>query len=126
MPYIKQEIRSEFALNFDRWAENPGELNYIITMALGMYGPDDNATIIISEFISHYINLKGKSYQTFNDILGVLYAINMEIARRGFSYKEFVEYIANLSAEFYETIVAPYEDIKIKENGDLEVFKGVK
>jgi hypothetical protein len=48
--------------------------------------------------IKAYLRTKGISYQTFNDILGALEGAKLEFNRR---------------------IVAPYEDIKIKENGDV-------
>ncbi len=45
-----------------------------------------------------YIHEKGESYQTYNDILGALEGAKLELYRRQ---------------------VAPYEDIKIQENGDV-------
>lgn len=45
-----------------------------------------------------YMSNKPHNYQTFNDILGVLEGVKQEIYRRK---------------------IAPYEDLKIKENGDV-------
>lgn len=53
---------------------------------------------VITEIIACYLVSRGKSYQTCNDILGAL---------------------DGASKEFYRRIVAPYEDEKIKENGDV-------
>jgi hypothetical protein len=61
--------------------QNAGELNYIITRLLRLY-------------VEH----RGESYQTFNDIMGAL---------------------EGAKAEFYRRVVAPYEDVKIQENGDV-------
>jgi hypothetical protein len=47
--------------------------------------------------IKKYIHTKGESYQTFNDIVGALEGAKLE---------------------FYRRIVGPYENKKIKENGD--------
>lgn len=52
----------------------------------------------LTMLIKEYIELKGLRYQTINDILGAL-----DGAR----------------AEFYRRVVAPYEDQKIEENGDV-------
>ena len=59
----------------------PGDLNYLFTM-----------------ICIEYINQKGKSYQTLNDISGALTNCNLELYRR---------------------LAAPYEDEKIKSNGDV-------
>jgi len=45
-----------------------------------------------------YLNLHGESYQTYNDIIGALEGAKLELYRRK---------------------IAPYEDKKIKENGDV-------
>lgn len=82
MPYIKKNDREEF-INYpdDRAICNGGELNYRITL-------------LIKDYMRH----KGKSYETFNDILGALEGSKLE---------------------FYRRIVSPYEDKKIIENGDV-------
>lgn len=51
-----------------------------------------------SVLIRDYVNSHGKNYQTINDIIGALEGAKLEFYRRG---------------------VAPYEDTKIKENGDV-------
>lgn len=48
--------------------------------------------------INQYIAEKGEKYQTYNDIIGVLECAKQEI---------------------YRQLIAPYEDKKIKENGDV-------
>lgn len=54
---------------------------------------------VITKVIHGYLNKKGIiKYQFINDILGAL---------------------SGATHEFYRRIVAPYEDTKIKENGDL-------
>jgi hypothetical protein len=50
--------------------------------------------------IAHnYWNRNGQNYQAFNDIIGALEGAKLELYRRK---------------------VAPYEDVKIKENGDID------
>jgi len=68
-------------------------------------GPHTTSVGDLNYCITHlchsYLKAHGKSYTTMNDIIGVLEAAKMEFNRR---------------------IVAPYEDIKIQENGDMEVL----
>ena len=52
----------------------------------------------ITELINAYLFSKGENYQTMNDIMGAL---------------------TGAQAEFYRRVVAPYEDMKIEENGDV-------
>lgn len=79
MPYIPQADRKYFAVT--NFPTNPGQLNYVITKQL-----------------IQYILTKGESYQTYNDIVGVLECAKLELYRRR---------------------IAPYENKKIKLNGDL-------
>ena len=51
-----------------------------------------------TEIALQYLNTHGKSYQILNDILGALEGCKLELYRR---------------------VAAPYEDEKIKENGDV-------
>lgn len=51
-------------------------------------------TVLVDDFINH----KGKNYQTLNEAIGALECAKQELYRR---------------------IAAPYEDEKIKENGEV-------
>lgn len=53
---------------------------------------------VLSCVCDEYIRSIGKKYQTFNDVIGALEACKLELYRR---------------------LVAPYEDVKLKENGDV-------
>ncbi len=81
MPYVSPEIRDE--LDRARRAQTPGELNYVLTLE-----------------IIEYLEEKGLSYQTINDIMGAL---------------------EGAKAEFYRRVAIPYENDKIEENGDVYV-----
>ena len=52
---------------------------------------------VFTSILLGYIERKGLCYQTINDIIGALEGAKLE---------------------FYRRAVAPYEDTKIKENGD--------
>lgn len=82
MPYIKTRRRSDLhTYEQSDIPEVAGELNYLFT-----------------EIIVDYLQTKGLSYQTGNDVLGALDAC---------------------AREFYDRVMRPYEDKKIKENGDV-------
>lgn len=53
---------------------------------------------MITTLCTNYRDSKGLSYQTVNDIIGALEGAKLE---------------------FYRRVVAPYEDTKIIENGDV-------
>ncbi len=79
MPYIDPERRKVL----DLWAppQGPGELNYLLT-----------------RIATAYLEKRGKSYQTINDIMGAFEGAKLE---------------------FYRRIAAPYENNKRDENGDV-------
>lgn len=62
---------------------------------------------LVTELIKEYITIRGLRYATINDVVGALEGAKME---------------------FYRRIAAPYEDLKIQQNGDvyLEETKEVK
>lgn len=78
MPYIKQEDRDALER---RTPENAGELNYDI-----------------HSMFESYLKKRGESYQTYNDIIGVLECAKLELYRRK---------------------VSILEDSKAKINGDI-------
>lgn len=80
MPYIDHNERVLLDTNLID-PGNAGQLNYKITA-----------------IILQYLVRKGTSYQTFNEIIGVLESAKME---------------------FYRRSVSVYEDEKIKKNGDV-------
>lgn len=53
---------------------------------------------VITNEIMHYIGAKGVSYTTINDVIGALEAAKLE---------------------FYRRVAVPYEEDKIRVNGDI-------
>lgn len=53
---------------------------------------------VITTMLIKYFNNHGGNYQAINDVIGALEGAKME---------------------FYRRLAAPYEDVKIKENGDV-------
>jgi len=81
MPYIHPDDRLLVELDPVKYATEPGDLNYQITM-----------------LCIQYMKKKDKNYQHINDVLGALEGAKLE---------------------FYRRYAAPYEDDKIKLNGDV-------
>lgn len=81
MPYIcnKKGRREELLAECN--PKTAGELNYMLTI-----------------LVQNYLEVNGKSYQTFNDAIGALTACQLE---------------------FYRRLVGPYENVKAVENGDV-------
>lgn len=83
MPYItkNRQMNLETRLAVSSSEDVAGDLNYMITM-----------------LIQDYMMEKGKSYQTINEIIGVLECAKLE---------------------FYRRVASPYEDGKRLTNGDV-------
>lgn len=130
MPYIKAE-------DYTRAVEAPavpGELNYAITlMAISRL----SGGLTFHEFgdavralVDGYLLLSGLSYTNGNAVMGVLDCAARELRRRtgrpsNLNYTksaDIVEIGHQLGLErdrVYDTLLAPYEDLKIAENGDV-------
>lgn len=89
MPYIKQNDR-HFIINEDGFR---GE-----TIVIKEVKSAGDFQYAIAKMIKSYMERKGLKYQTCNDVMGAL---------------------AGAQMEFYRRTVAPYEDSKIEENGDV-------
>lgn len=53
---------------------------------------------LITQLVSQYLDEKGQSYRMYNEVIGALECAKIELYRRK---------------------IAPYEDLKISENGDV-------
>ena len=83
MPYLPEHLKHSID-NGDLDPENAGDLNYKIHTIIGKYVKDN-----------------GESYSTYNEIIGALECVKMELYRRG---------------------TAKYEDKKRGENGDIAFY----
>jgi hypothetical protein len=64
----------------------------------GIIETPGDLNFVITKVCLEYFDNKKQSYQTYNDIIGALECCKLEMYRRS---------------------VAPYEDVKISENGDV-------
>tara|TARA_B100002019_G_C20950692_1_gene441462 strand:+ start:67 stop:348 length:282 start_codon:yes stop_codon:yes gene_type:complete len=92
MPYIKNQDRKKFESAID---EIVNQLN--VSGITGFY-PAGELNYIISKIVNDTLDRQGVRYQNINSVVGVLDCCKMELYRR---------------------VASPYEDEKIKENGDV-------
>ncbi len=92
MPYIKKQDRKKFESAIE---EIVNQLN--VSGITGFY-PVGELNYIISKIVKDTLDRQGIRYQTINSVIGVLDCCKMELYRR---------------------VASPYEDKKIKENGDV-------
>jgi hypothetical protein len=125
MPYIKPEDRFELKTGI-KTITTPGELNYCITSDI-LIGEATKESI--REQIDTYLSSKDSvRYEDLNAVLGVVAAVIGERCRRDLKssaveLRDFAIWLGKIANEFYDEVVAPYEDKKIEENGDLEEWK---
>lgn len=77
--------------------ERREELNCLTTDVWNMEGAGE-LNYVITELICSYVRKHGLSYATLNNIIGALECAKLELYRR---------------------VAAPYEDEKIRQNGDV-------
>lgn len=93
MPYIKQKDRKRIVyIEYVDLALPMGKINYEQIYTAG------ELQYAIAVMLKDYMERKGLNYQNCNDVMGAL---------------------AGAQLEFYRKTVAPYEDEKIDENGDV-------
>ena len=92
MPYIKQSRREEILI------KKPRPTGWQKLIALDEIMTPGELNYAITETILHFFKESQRSYQDINDVLGAL-----EGAKN----------------EFYRRKAVPFEEIKIKENGDV-------
>jgi hypothetical protein len=86
MPYIPKKIRRE--IDIQHVAETPGQLNYLITTNILEYLDEIKDAMCKSE----------NNYADYNEVIGVLECIKLEL---------------------YRKVISKYEDEKCKEEGDV-------
>ena len=91
MPYIKKERRPVL------WRDTGPYTTYPVVEAGIIAGPGE-LNFAITKIVNLYVRRGGLNYTVLNEALGVLTAVTFELYRR---------------------LAAPYEDVKIMENGDV-------
>jgi hypothetical protein len=97
MPYIKQEDRKKFLYTPAKLGPN-SEVDLLAKAAENCDTPGD-LNYAFTVLCHGYLRKQGLNYQHLNDCIGALEGCKQEIYRR---------------------VAAPYEDLKIAENGDVK------
>lgn len=120
MPYIAQEERAQA-----KWEpRTPGQLNFAITCVL-IEAQSLAKISLLSDALCELVNgywerKKWMGYTAINDVLGALDGALLEYKRRTRSpAKGLGLIIGDVAQTFYDTFAVPYEERKIKENGDV-------
>jgi len=92
MPYITQEDRMKFEYVLDKFIAT------ILTSGTPTVG---EMNYLITSLIHRWVDRVGLSYINCNAAIGIMECAKMELYRR---------------------VIAPYEDIKIEENGPVSVL----
>jgi len=120
MPYVKQGDRKylrQYLIDGSGIPEDPGPLNFCITTSMINHTFNEDEWF---DRLEEYVHIKGKSYTVLNEIMGVLTCAWFELKRRDYALSTEYDYrLERLAKRFYDEVIAPYEDIKIKENGDV-------
>lgn len=128
MPYIKQGRRDDL-LNpvgtLDQ-PQNAGELNYCLTWRM-LWTPILSLDNALEREIDEYLSVRDESYSVYNEVVGALECCRREFLRRRrrddvlWSANDLVRHEALAAAlnRLYEGKIAPYEDTKIEQNGDV-------
>lgn len=122
MPYIKRE-------DYIRAACLPisaGELNYAITLKIIEHletgSSRHNTCGTILRLCKAYINRRGLTYTIGNEVIGVLVCAGLEAVRRcgdTGAVSRVPKMLADVGNYIYDDVLAPYEDARIRENGDV-------
>ena len=122
MPYINKSQRDRLADG--DVARDAGEVNYLVTLLMNSYIKDYKSVNEIAEAIEYVIhdlmtkeycqhpNSKKYSSEFHTDLVKVVMTSHVNIS-------QVVGALRSAHAEFYARKVRPYEDLKIKENGDV-------
>lgn len=125
MPYVTQAAKDDLHYLQPR---NVGELTYRFTQhALNdNHYSDKYRDLLYSAKLYVENKMSGPSFQHHAEVLGALTAARLEIARRLDCCSLKTGLLAdakwaleNAAADYYEKTVGPYEDGKIKSNGDV-------
>lgn len=121
MPYIPQDERERLA--GDAPALTPGELNYCLTWHLLNTDPDDMLDALWKEVMEYVLNANGgPNYETYNAVMGAITCCHREFVRRGgpaWRPLAVENALGETADRVYDQLIAPYEDAKIQQNGDV-------
>jgi len=115
VPYIIATDGRRESLRNNDTAKCAGELNFQIFSYVKNNMENGILTHVIKGYIDNFLGDK-RNYQKYNDLTGALVCCRKEIKRRlGIDLKVLGEILDSYNKE-----IAIYENLKIKENGDVK------
>lgn len=121
MPYLTQQQKDDLKKK-GKPIETPGELTYDYTLAL-INASTTQIRRSLKRTTEEFISNNPKNFSTYCSIMGSLDCTCREFIRRkstiDISDEKKLAELEQFSQSFYKTVIAPYEDQKIKENGDV-------
>lgn len=123
MPYIEEAKKAE--IKTGTFPRDCGELNYALTTLITSAPEGTTLPPIFRMTLDTYVTNAGKAegkmrYKHINDAMGVVACMMFEFRRRKKSqYMVSLRELFETAWDWYDTVAGPYEDTKIKENGDV-------
>jgi hypothetical protein len=121
VPYLTPERKAEIDSGFRPTTK--GDLTYLITRAL--LGDPEEATLeeALQAAVERYFERRQVDFGLLFDIMGGLDCAGREYRRRRPALSaDDVKMLSELewfATDFYDNVIAPYEDTKIEQNGDV-------
>lgn len=122
MPYITPQRREELENPLEPYVD-PGDLTYGLYVA-AITEDGDFTSGVIGAHVARYINNGEPKYERYALVLGCLYSCALELDRQQSKHlqSEYIDYadlIHCYAIQYYRDVIAPYEDTKIEQNGDV-------
>lgn len=116
MPYLAQKRKDELDNNPKQALVTAGDLTYVVykLMLRPDLGESDFRTEV-GKAINRYMP-KHPKYGNYAMVIGCLRCASFEWERRHHTPEGWLDLFI---ADYYENTIAPYEDEKIKQNGDV-------
>lgn len=115
MPYIKQEDRKDYEDDLKELLDMPISKGLDNIFNMNKNYPVGVANYLATSVCRYYLQWNGLNYANIDRVMNNLRELSKTV---GVSYVGTVECVIQ---EFYRTVVGPYEDLKIKENGDISI-----
>lgn len=126
MPYLTQARKDQLA--GEALPETPGDLNYLLTLSVIQAIKENvpsRARLTASRLACSFLDNHGLDYTNCNAIVGAVECCRRELKRRTPTHlttdvhRAVDGQLRSWLDNFYAKTVAPYEDKKIEQNGDV-------
>jgi hypothetical protein len=126
MPYLTDQRKHDIDTNPKQPLVTAGDLTYKLTMIALECDDSNQFSDMVLDAIARYMPQQPR-YENYAVVLGCLDSTRREIRRRENSLTVYLKnrinhswYMLTLFSEsYYKNVVAPYEDEKIAQNGDV-------